>query len=142
MHHQHHHFLQDVVPFLALLLFSPAALSAESDLKTGSLEGVNGAACIGMMDGTLPSYVPPDFHYSGTIRRYFLAAEIQPWDYAPSGILSSLFVINRPTIIIKRPRWTSVFFFHFYHYQKKNFCSWAFLYNKAGARGPSTDFNI
>jgi hypothetical protein len=37
------------------------------------------------MDGQLPSTVPLDFHFSGNVRRYYIAAEEVEWDYAPTG---------------------------------------------------------
>lgn len=42
------------------------------------------------MNGTLPAFLPPDFNFSGNIRRYYLAAEEIEWDYAPSGWDNSL----------------------------------------------------
>ena len=44
--------------------------------------------CKARMDGHLPSYVPPNFHFSGNVRRYYVAAEIDTWDYAPTGTSS------------------------------------------------------
>jgi hypothetical protein len=37
------------------------------------------------MDGRLPSPTPSDFHFSGNVRRYYIAAEEVEWDYAPTG---------------------------------------------------------
>jgi FtsP/CotA-like multicopper oxidase with cupredoxin domain len=37
------------------------------------------------MDNALPSPTPSDFHFSGTIRRYYIAADEITWDYAPTG---------------------------------------------------------
>lgn len=37
------------------------------------------------LDGLLPSPTPSDFHFSGNIRTYYIAAEEIDWDYAPSG---------------------------------------------------------
>jgi hypothetical protein len=37
------------------------------------------------MDGKLPYYQPTGFNFSGTTRRYYIAAEIDTWDYAPTG---------------------------------------------------------
>lgn len=42
------------------------------------------AACAASMDDQLPSPTPSDFHFSGHIRRYYVAAEEVEWDYAPT----------------------------------------------------------
>ncbi|GIJ85942.1 hypothetical protein Asppvi_004813 [Aspergillus pseudoviridinutans] len=41
--------------------------------------------CLARLNGQLPYYVPPNFHFSGTVRRYYVAAEVVTWDYAPTG---------------------------------------------------------
>lgn len=41
--------------------------------------------CKAHLDGHLPYYVPPSFTFSGRVRRYYVAAEVEPWDYAPTG---------------------------------------------------------
>jgi hypothetical protein len=41
------------------------------------------ASCSASMNGTLPT--SPGFNFSGTVRRYYVAAEEVEWDYAPSG---------------------------------------------------------
>jgi hypothetical protein len=46
------------------------------------------AECEAHMDGQLPYYVPSNFNFSGNVRRYYVAAEIETWDYAPSGTKS------------------------------------------------------
>ena len=43
------------------------------------------ASCAASMNNALPSPTPSDFHFSGTIRRYYVAAEEITWDYAPTG---------------------------------------------------------
>ena len=42
-------------------------------------------ACASQMDGKLPYYQPQGFTFSGNIRRYYVAAEVDTWDYAPTG---------------------------------------------------------
>lgn len=42
--------------------------------------------CKAGLNGELPYYVPTNFNFSGTVRRYFIAAEIETWDYAPTGL--------------------------------------------------------
>lgn len=37
------------------------------------------------LNGQLPSPTPSDFHFSGNVRTYYVAAEEVDWDYAPSG---------------------------------------------------------
>jgi hypothetical protein len=41
------------------------------------------ASCAASLNGTVPS--SPGFNFSGTVRRYHVAAEEIEWDYAPSG---------------------------------------------------------
>jgi hypothetical protein len=41
--------------------------------------------CISQMDGSLPYYVPKGFNFSGNVRQYYVAVEIETWNYAPSG---------------------------------------------------------
>lgn len=43
------------------------------------------STCAGSMNGQLPSATPADFHFSGNVRRYYVAAEEVEWDYAPTG---------------------------------------------------------
>lgn len=48
------------------------------------------ASCAASMDGELPAYLPSTFHFSGNIRKYYIAAEEGVWDYAPTGEKYSL----------------------------------------------------
>lgn len=41
--------------------------------------------CYSQLDGNLPSFTPSNFHFSGNVRRYYIAAEELEWDYAPTG---------------------------------------------------------
>lgn len=54
-------------------------------LATGVLSAGNTTSCAAKLDGVLPSQTPPNFHFSGNIRRYYIAAEEIDWNYAPSG---------------------------------------------------------
>ncbi|CAN9284150.1 unnamed protein product [Alternaria alternata] len=45
--------------------------------------------CYSQLDGKLPSFTPSNFHFSGNVRRYYIAAEELEWDYAPTGSLST-----------------------------------------------------
>ena len=42
--------------------------------------------CKARLNGELPYYVPPTFTFSGRVRRYYVAAEVEPWDYVPTGM--------------------------------------------------------
>lgn len=47
-------------------------------------------ACQARVDGKLPAYTSQkgfqkDFHFSGNVRTYYLTAEKEEWDYAPTG---------------------------------------------------------
>jgi hypothetical protein len=42
-------------------------------------------ACTATLDGILPASTPSDFEFSGTVKRYYIAAEGTEWDYAPTG---------------------------------------------------------
>lgn len=44
--------------------------------------------CEARMNGELPYYVPTGFNFSGNVRRYYVAAELVTWDYAPSGMMT------------------------------------------------------
>jgi hypothetical protein len=74
-----------------VLLFSIATLLLGSAYALPSM--INGSStpsasaresCAATMDGQLPSFVPSNFHFSGTVRRYYIAAEEVQWDYAPT----------------------------------------------------------
>lgn len=45
----------------------------------------NTSRCIASMDGKLPYYTPEGFNFSGQIRRYYITAEVDTWDYTPTG---------------------------------------------------------
>lgn len=42
-------------------------------------------SCTTSMNAMLPSPTPSNFHFNGTVRRYYITAEEIQWDYAPSG---------------------------------------------------------
>jgi hypothetical protein len=42
-------------------------------------------SCTATLDGILPIFTPSGFEFSGTVRRYYIAAEETEWDYAPTG---------------------------------------------------------
>jgi hypothetical protein len=41
--------------------------------------------CSATLDGRLPAFTPSNFHFSGNVRRYYIATEEVEWDYAPTG---------------------------------------------------------
>lgn len=55
--------------------------------SVSSAAAVTLGECAAMMDGELPSFVPTDFYSSGNVRKYYVRAEIDEWDYIPSGTL-------------------------------------------------------
>lgn len=67
--------------YIALgLLSSTAAVAMPSSTNTPSPH-----ACTATLDGQLPNQTPVNFHPSGNVRQYYIAAEEITWDYAPSG---------------------------------------------------------
>ena len=42
-------------------------------------------SCAAAMDGVLPYGAPSNFHHSGTTRKFYIAAEEELWNYAPTG---------------------------------------------------------
>jgi len=68
--------------FLAGLTFAlvTAQLTLATPANSSSVQ-----QCAANMNGILPSFTPSDFHFSGNIRRYYIAAEQETWDYIPSG---------------------------------------------------------
>ncbi|KAK9371541.1 Cupredoxin [Lipomyces chichibuensis] len=65
----------------AFAAFSEAAALSERKEMVSPLA----ATCLSEMNGILPSVIPPGFNFSGNVRRYYMAAEIDTWDYAPTG---------------------------------------------------------
>lgn len=51
------------------------------------------SACNAQMNGALPDVLPAGFKYSGNVRRYYVSAEIDTWDYAPTGLTPYYVVI-------------------------------------------------
>lgn len=65
------------------LLFTPTHAGTTPNPSASSASSL--ASCAASMDNALPSPTPSDFHFSGTIRRYYIAADEITWDYAPTG---------------------------------------------------------
>jgi hypothetical protein len=76
------HFPLFFVSLLAATIFG--AFATSSPLTSHDEEAWD--ECEAHMNGQLPYYVPESFHFSGNVRRYYVAAEIEPWDYAPTGM--------------------------------------------------------
>ena len=57
-----------------------APISTSAPTNSTSLQ-----QCKTLMNGALPNIIPTDFHNSGNVRRYYIAAEEETWDYLPSG---------------------------------------------------------
>jgi hypothetical protein len=69
--------------FLAVDTWAAPKWIINNGTGTGYASGLQ--SCAAAMDGQLPSTVPLDFHFSGNVRRYYIAAEEVEWDYAPTG---------------------------------------------------------
>lgn len=67
----------------AFLLAAGAASASAAAIKYNASATIQ--QCAAEMDGKLPYYYPSSFQYSGTVRRYYIAAEEVTWDYAPTG---------------------------------------------------------
>lgn len=68
-----------------LLLFVGLSLAVPSDASRQQSSPALSTRCTTAIDGKLPAQTPSDFHYSGNVRKYYIAAEEIDWDYAPSG---------------------------------------------------------
>lgn len=66
---------------LALLASAVGLAAAQGNATSTS----NYASCAAKMDGQLPNPTPVSFHFSGNVRRYYIAAELVDWNYAPTG---------------------------------------------------------
>jgi hypothetical protein len=69
----------------SLLVGASAAIALSSTIPPVTTTPTNLPACASQMDGKLPYYHPMGFNFSGNIRRYYVAAEVDTWDYAPTG---------------------------------------------------------
>lgn len=70
---------------VASLLVIGTSAVPKAAYGNGTLPAPGLKSCAAGMDGQLPSNVPTDFHFSGNVRRYYVAAEEVEWDYAPTG---------------------------------------------------------
>jgi hypothetical protein len=68
-----------------LLIAASAATILGASLPPVTSTPTDLSSCAAQMDGKLPYYQPQGFNFSGTIRRYYVAAEVETWNYAPSG---------------------------------------------------------
>jgi hypothetical protein len=73
-------FLKMTNIFLVLLI---TVVSGVLGVTTSSNKSQ--CVCTATLDGRLPAFTPTNFHFSGNVRRYYIAAEEMEWDYAPTG---------------------------------------------------------
>lgn len=66
-------------------VFRLMLLSLSLSVATALAGRVSAPPCASSMNGALPRPTPSDFHFSGNVRRYYIAAEEHTWDYAPTG---------------------------------------------------------
>jgi hypothetical protein len=78
---------------LSLLAVAAATLAAPS--TANARQPLVSEECLARLNGQLPYYVPPNFHFSSTVRRYYVAAEVVTWDYAPTGKESGYTSVHR-----------------------------------------------
>ncbi|KAK0930467.1 hypothetical protein LTR29_016681 [Friedmanniomyces endolithicus] len=70
------------VSFAGAVLHALSASAASSTVPTAASAL---QSCAAGLNGQLPLPTPPDWDFSGNIRRYYIAAEEVEWDYAPTG---------------------------------------------------------
>ncbi|KAK5679413.1 hypothetical protein LTS10_008230 [Elasticomyces elasticus] len=68
------HFFKSILASAALCVLTVSA-APSPELES----------CAAGLNGQIPVPTPPDWDFSGTVRRYYVAAEEVEWDYAPSG---------------------------------------------------------
>lgn len=62
-----------------------AAAAQPTNYSSGSISPAV-SQCMQQMNGQLPYYVPEGFNFSGNIRRYYISAEIDTWNYGKSTL--------------------------------------------------------
>ncbi|KAH9827085.1 Multicopper oxidase [Teratosphaeria destructans] len=65
-------------------LSAATTVSSSPSQPTGSSSAAL-QSCAARLNGQVPSPTPPDFDFSGNVRRYFIAAEEEEWDYVLTG---------------------------------------------------------
>jgi hypothetical protein len=81
-----HDMALQVLLFSMIILLLDCAHALPSITNASStLDALAREKCVNAMDGQLPSFIPSNFRFSGTVRRYYVAAEEVEWDYAPTG---------------------------------------------------------
>lgn len=72
---------------LASALNTAWALPSNTESSTNTVQNRAdlSSACAASMNNVIPSPTPSGFVFSGTVRRYYIAAEEIEWDYAPTG---------------------------------------------------------
>ncbi|OKL60048.1 hypothetical protein UA08_04972 [Talaromyces atroroseus] len=66
-------------------MLSATLLGAAVGAIAGPMQNYSMAQCEAMMNDRLPYTIPNGFSFSGNIRRYYVAAEVDQWNYAPTG---------------------------------------------------------
>lgn len=66
-------------------LFLASLSAASAWAATTTSPSLSAPACATSMNGQLPSSTPSDFHFSGNVRNYYIAAEEIEWNFAPTG---------------------------------------------------------
>ncbi|KAK5121863.1 hypothetical protein LTR85_004434 [Meristemomyces frigidus] len=69
-----------LVSFASVALHALSTSAASSTAPAGTLQ-----SCAAGLNGLPPVPIPPDWHWNGNVRRYYVAAEEVEWDYAPTG---------------------------------------------------------
>lgn len=75
-----HSILFSILAVVVGTLAAPSTVNTRQSLVTEE--------CLARLNGQLPFFVPPNFHFSGTVRRYYVAIDVETWDYAPTGMES------------------------------------------------------
>ncbi len=74
--------------FFKLFAILSTSLTTTHAVPTSTTAATNSTSlqqCKATFNGALPNIIPTDFHYSSQVRRYYIAAEEETWDYFPSG---------------------------------------------------------
>lgn len=71
----------------AVLIFLTGTLSQAKTPFTGYMmkRSTSLSSCAADLNGQVPYGAPIDFKFSGNFRRYYIAADEETWDYAPTG---------------------------------------------------------
>lgn len=65
---------------IILFMLLGATAAQQMNYSSGSISPAV-SQCMLQMNEDLPYYVPEGFNFSGNIRRYYISAEIETWNY-------------------------------------------------------------